>query len=117
MELKFRKVHIDSRFRATGDNSDFQYELAEPFDCPDGTICYMDNAVIPMSWDSVGEHNKFLYLAERDRRVLPYVYYVRRIEIAKKFYSGNPQESYRRSTQSEHPCGEWNHKQLRGSLR
>ena len=88
MELKFRKVHIDSRFRAAGDNSNFQYELAEPFDCPDGTICYLDNAVIPMSWDSVGEHNKYLYLAERDRRVLPYVYYVRRIEIAKKFYSG-----------------------------
>ena len=40
-----------------------------------------------MSWDSVGEHNKFLYLAERDRRVLPYVYYVRRIELAKKFYT------------------------------
>ena len=88
MELKFRKVHIDSRFRSTGSHSDFQYELAEPFDCPDGTICYMDNAVIPMSWDSVGEHNKYLYLAERDRRVLPYVYYVRRLELAKKFYSG-----------------------------
>ena len=87
MELKFRKVHIDSRFRSTGSHSDFQYELAEPFDCLDGTICYLDNAVIPMSWDSVGEHNKFLYLAERDRRVLPYVYYVRRIELAKKFYS------------------------------
>ena len=87
MELKFRKVHIDSRFRSTGSHSDFQYELAEPFDCPDGTICYLDNAVIPMSWDSVGEHNKYLYLAERDRRVLPYVYYVRRIELAKKFYS------------------------------
>ena len=88
MELKFRKVHIDSRFRAAGGHSDFQYELAEPFDAPEGAICYMDNAVIPMSWDSVGEHNKYLYLAERDRRVLPYVYYVRRMEIAKKFYSG-----------------------------
>ena len=55
MELKFRKVHIDSRFRAAGGHSDFQYELAEPFDCPEGTITYMDNAVIPMSWDSVGE--------------------------------------------------------------
>ena len=88
MELKLRNIHIDSRFRSTGSHSDFQYELAEPLDCPGGTICYMDNAVIPMSWDSVGEHNKYLYLAERDRRVLPYVYYVRRIEIAKKFYSG-----------------------------
>jgi len=88
MELKFRKVHIDSRFRATGSHSDFTYELAEPFDCPDGTICYMDNAVIPMSWDSVGEHNKYLYLAERDRTNLPYVYHVRRLELSKQFYSG-----------------------------
>jgi len=88
MDLKFRKVHIDSRFRATGSHSDFTYELAEPFDCPDGTICYMDNAVIPMSWDSVGEHNKYLYLAERDRTNLPYVYHVRRLELSKQFYSG-----------------------------
>jgi hypothetical protein len=88
MDLKFRKVHIDSRFRATGSHSDFTFELAEPFDCPDGTICYMDNAVIPMSWDSVGEHNKYLYLAERDRTNLPYVYHVRRLELSKQFYSG-----------------------------
>ena len=87
MELEFRKVHIDSMFRATSQHSDFTYELAEPFDCPEGTICYLDNAVIPMSWDSVGEHNKYLYLAERDRRVLPYVYYIRRVELDKKFYT------------------------------
>ena len=88
MELKFRKVHIDSRFRSTGTHSDFAYELAEPFDCPDGTICYMDNAVIPMSWDSVGEHNRFLYLAERNRTNLPYVYHVRRLELSRQFYNG-----------------------------
>ena len=41
-----------------------------------------------MSWDSVGEHNKYLYLAERDRTNLPYVYHVRRLELSKQFYSG-----------------------------
>ena len=88
MDLKFRKIHIDSRFRSQGSHSDFQYELAEPFDCVDGCICYLDNAVIPMSWDSVGEHNRFLYLAERDRTNLPYVYHVRRLELSRQFYSG-----------------------------
>ena len=88
MELKFRKIHVDSRFRSTGSHSDFTYELAETFDCPDGCICFLDNAVIPMSWDSVGEHNRFLYLAERDRTNLPYVYHVRRLELSRQFYSG-----------------------------
>ena len=88
MDLKFRKIHIDSRFRSTGSHSDFTYETAEPFSCPEGCICYLDNAVIPMSWDSVGEHNRFLYLAERDRTSLPYVYHVRRLELSKQFYSG-----------------------------
>ena len=31
MDLKFRKVHIDSRFKSSGTHSDFEYTLAETF--------------------------------------------------------------------------------------
>ena len=65
MGLNFRKVHIDSRFKSSGTHSDFEYELAETFDCPEGTICYLDNAVIPMSWNTIDSTNQYLYIAEK----------------------------------------------------
>ena len=84
MELKFRKVHIDSRFKAAGTHSDFDYELAEPFDCPDGTICYVDNAVIPMSWNTIDTTNQYLYIAEK----VSTTYTVRRLDLTVGYHSG-----------------------------
>ena len=89
MELKFRKVHIDSRFKASGQNSDFDYELAEPFDCPDGTICYVDNAVIPMSWNTIDTTNQYLYIAERAGTSAPYTFTVRRLDLVTGYFSGS----------------------------
>ena len=84
MDLKFRKVHIDSRFKSSGTHSDFEYELAETFDCPEGTICYLDNAVIPMSWNTIDSTNQYLYIAEK----VGTTYSVRRLDLTVGYHSG-----------------------------
>ena len=83
MDLKFRKVHIDSRFKSSGTHSDFEYELAETFDCPEGTICYLDNAVIPMSWNTIDSTNQYLYIAEK----VGTTYSVRRLDLDIGYHS------------------------------
>ena len=84
MDLKFRKVHIDSRFKSSGTHSDFEYTLAEMFDCPEGTICYLDNAVIPMSWNTIDSTNQYLYIAEK----VGTAYSVRRLDLNVGYHSG-----------------------------
>jgi hypothetical protein len=84
MDLKLRKIHIDSRFKATGTHSDFEYELAETFDCPEGTICYVDNACIPMSWNTIDTTNQYLYIAEK----ISTTYTVRRLDLTVGYHSG-----------------------------
>ena len=84
MDLKFRKVHIDSRFKSSGTHSDFEYTLAEMFDCPEGTICYLDNAVIPMSWNTIDSTNQYLYIAEK----VGTTYSVRRLDLTVGYHSG-----------------------------
>ena len=83
MDLKFRKIHIDSRFKSSGTHSDFEYELAETFDCPEGTICYLDNAVIPMSWNTIDSTNQYLYIAEK----VGTTYSVRRLDLTVGYHS------------------------------
>ena len=63
-ELKFTKIHIDSRFKESGTHSSFQYTLAEPFNTPEGCVVYVDNVSIPHSWYSVDAWNNSLYIAE-----------------------------------------------------
>ena len=84
MDLKFRKIHIDSRFKSSGTHSDFEYTLAEMFDCPEGTICYLDNAVIPMSWNTIDSTNQYLYIAEK----VGTTYSVRRLDLQVGYHSG-----------------------------
>ena len=84
MDLKFRKIHIDSRFKSSGTHSDFEYTLAEMFDCPEGTICYLDNAVIPMSWNTIDSTNQYLYIAEK----VGTTYSVRRLDLTVGYHSG-----------------------------
>ena len=84
MDLKFRKIHIDSRFKSSGTHSDFEYTLAEMFDCPEGTICYLDNAVIPMSWNTIDSTNQYLYIAEK----VGTAYSVRRLDLTVGYHSG-----------------------------
>ena len=63
MDLKFRKIHFDSRMKSSGTHSQFEYNLAEPFDTPEGTICYVDNVSIPHTWYSVDSWNQNMYVA------------------------------------------------------
>ena len=84
MDLKFRKIHIDSRFKATGTHSDFEYTLAETFDLPEGAICYVDNACIPMSWNTIDTTNQYLYIAEK----ISTTYTVRRLDLTVGYHSG-----------------------------
>jgi hypothetical protein len=86
--LKFRKIHIDSRLRSSGTNSDFDYSLAETFDTPEGCVCWVDAVVLPHSWRSIDDTNKFLYVAERSGSSGSYTYSVRRVEIATGSHSG-----------------------------
>ena len=65
MDLKFRKIHFDSRMKSSGTHSQFEYNLAEPFDTPEGTICYVDNVSIPHTWYSVDSWNQNMYVAEK----------------------------------------------------
>ena len=84
MDLKFRKIHIDSGYEAAGTHQDFEYTLAETFDCPEGTICYVDNACIPMSWNTIGSTNQYHYLAEK----VGTTYSVRRLDLQVGYHSG-----------------------------
>ena len=86
-QLRFRKIHVDSRFKSSGTHSQFEFPLAEPFSTPEGTVCYVDNVSIPHSWLSVDNSNKYLYIAERAGGG-PYTYTVRRIELATGNHSG-----------------------------
>jgi hypothetical protein len=86
--LKFRKIHVDSRLRSSGTNSDFEYSLSEPFNTPEGTICYIDNVVLPHSWQSVDNTNNWLYLAERVGSGPSYTYTVRKLELSTGNMSG-----------------------------
>ena len=40
---KIKKAYVDSRFRTRDSNSDsdFKFELKEPLDLPDNTVCYV----------------------------------------------------------------------------
>ena len=84
-ELKFRKIHIDSRFKSSGTHSQFEYNLTEAMDTPENTYCFCDNVCIPHSFNSVDASNQYLYLAERDSNN---TYSVRRLEIPSQNYSG-----------------------------
>jgi hypothetical protein len=87
--LKFRKIHVDSRLRSSGTNSDFEYSLAETFNTPEGCVCWCDAVVLPHSWMSIDDTNKYLYVAERSGSSGSYNYSVRRVEIATGSHSGS----------------------------
>jgi hypothetical protein len=87
-ELKFRKIHVDSRLRSSGTSNNFEYSLAETFDTPEGTVCYVDNVVLPHSWSSIDTTNNWLYIAERVGAGPSYTYTVRKLELTTGNFSG-----------------------------
>ena len=56
---KIKKAYVDSRFRTRDSNSDsdFMFELKEPLDIPDNTVCYVDGISIPRTWRTIESHN------------------------------------------------------------
>ena len=61
---KIKNAYVDSRPRTRDSNSDsdFKFELKEPLDLPDNTVCYVDDISIPHAWRTIESHNdKFLY--------------------------------------------------------
>ena len=62
-----KKACVDSKFRTRDSNSDsgFKFELKEPLDLPDNTVCYVDDISIPHTWRTIDSHNnKFLYICQ-----------------------------------------------------
>ena len=61
---KVKQVYIDSRFRTTdsASNSDFKFNLKEPLELPDNTVCYVDDMSIPHTWRTIESHNTKLYI-------------------------------------------------------
>jgi len=62
--LPVRKIFVDSRFKTakSNSNSDFEYEIPQSVSLPDATICYLDNIVIPNSWQTIDDNNNRLYV-------------------------------------------------------
>ena len=43
-------------------DSDFKFELKEPLDLPDNTVCYVDDISIPHTWRTIESHNSKFYI-------------------------------------------------------
>ena len=61
---QIKKAYVDSRFRTRDSNSDsdFKFELKEPLDLPDNTVCYVDDISIPHTWRTIESHNNKFYI-------------------------------------------------------
>ena len=58
------QTYVESRFRTRDSNSDsdFKFELKEPLDLPDNTVCYVDDISIPHTWRTIESHNHKFYI-------------------------------------------------------
>ena len=65
--LTYKKVYVNSKYRTSNsrDISDFQIELRENFEIPDGTIMQVHEIAIPNTWYSINRNNQNLYLQHR----------------------------------------------------
>ena len=61
-QLDISKIYIDTRFRASGDETDFTVELPRVFNVPPNTTCWIDDIVIPVSWSSIDSRNNMCYV-------------------------------------------------------
>ena len=62
--LKFKKVYIDSYYRASGTSSDFTIDLPETVQLEDNMLCQIHEVSIPHSWYSINETNNNFYVME-----------------------------------------------------
>ena len=65
--LTYKKVYVNSKYRTSNsrDISDFQIELRENFEIPDGTIMQVHEIAIPYTWYSINRNNQNLYFQHR----------------------------------------------------
>ena len=68
--LTYKKIYVNSKFRTTDSksSSNFQIELRENFEIPDGTIAQIHEIAIPNTWYSICTNNNNLYFRHQ---VLP----------------------------------------------
>ena len=83
--LVVRKVFVDSRFRSEGTNEDVTISLPQMIECPTNTVAYIDEITVPHSWYSVGDGNRYLYLAEK---VSSSTFVIRKLDIPFGNYDG-----------------------------
>jgi hypothetical protein len=86
--LDCKKIYIDTRFKTpdSKSDSDFFVELPNTVNIPDNCVCYIDDVVIPVSWNTVDERNYKLYI--RFNQTGFYTYYYNILELPKKNYTG-----------------------------
>ena len=64
MSLKYKKIYIDTRYKASDSKStsDFKINLPESISFESNTCFYIDDITIPHSWTSIEDFNNKLYL-------------------------------------------------------
>jgi hypothetical protein len=62
--LDCKQIYIDTRFKTpdSKSDSDFFVELPSTVNIPDNCVCYIDDIVIPMSWNTVDYRNNKMYV-------------------------------------------------------
>ena len=58
-----RKLYIDSRKRASGSHSDFDYQLPNPIQVP-RSRCFVDAVHLANVFPTITEHSRFIYIEE-----------------------------------------------------
>ena len=62
--LKFKKVYIDSYYKASGTSSDFTIDLPETVQLEENMLCQIHEVSIPHSWYAINETNNNFYIME-----------------------------------------------------
>ena len=58
-----RKLYVDSRKRASGSHSDFDYQLPNPIQVPKSR-CFVDSVHLANIFPTVTSHSRFIYIQE-----------------------------------------------------
>jgi len=58
-----RKLYVDSRKRASGSHSDFDYQLPNPIQVPTSR-CFVDSVHLSNVFPTITSHSRFIYLQE-----------------------------------------------------
>jgi len=63
MSLEIKKVYIDTRYKSpdSKSDSDFIIDLPRQFNVPDDVVAYIDDIVLPVSWETINIHNQHFY--------------------------------------------------------